>query len=67
MRTTLTAIALTLAPGLAFAHTAIVDHAHPHDAAHPYLGLETLLLVATATAVAGVAGYALRARRERNK
>lgn len=57
----LSAAALAL-PGVAFAHTSIADHAHPHEAGHPYLGIDTLLLVAAVAVAAGAIAYAFRKR-----
>ena len=67
MRRFLTTAVVLALPTTAFAHTAIVDHAHPHGAAHPYVGLETILAFAAGAAVVGIVAYGLRVRARRNK
>ena len=61
------AAAATLSPAIAFAHEAVVGHAHPHEAAHPYLGIDALIAFAVGAAVVGGAAYGLVLRARRNK
>ncbi len=52
-----------LSTGLAQAHTAIVDHAHPHEATHAYAGLETIALASIA-AIIGISAFAVTRKLE---
>lgn len=67
MRRFLTTAAALALPATAFAHTAVVEHAHPHGPAHPYLGLDTILAFAGGALVVGVVAIGLRLRARRNK
>lgn len=50
------AAALLFSTAIANAHTAVVSHAHPHEAAHAYAGLETIAFAAIG-ALIGVTAY----------
>lgn len=63
MRSILAFATASMIPGIALAHTSAVEHGHPHDGAHAYLGVEALALFAGAAVIAGVVVYAVRTLR----
>ncbi|MEQ8698313.1 MAG: hypothetical protein RLT05_17380 [Bauldia litoralis] len=60
MRQILASAAAIALPGVAMAHTALGEHAHPHAAGHPYLGIDVVLIVAAVAIAGGVVAYAYR-------
>lgn len=62
MRQILASVAAIVFPGVAMAHTALGEHAHPHAAGHPYLGIDVILVVAAVAIAGGIAAYAFHRR-----
>lgn len=57
-KTGLTVSGMVWSTSLAQAHTALVEHAHPHEAAHAYASLQTIAL-ATIGTIIGVTAFVL--------